>query len=621
MRVEFQTIQIQNFHSYGAMQEVDFQQFKSTVVLIDGIDKDTEGSKIGSGKSSLIAAITFALFGETVSNIKANEIVNYIKGKDALVILTFKINNILYKIERGRKPKILNIYRQVVQADSETDEWENISKSDDRDNKNLIQSIIKMNFETFLQTSLFSVASEHNKPFLNMTPTNQKKLLENIFNFDDFNVMIAEIKDRIKEEQRRYTGLEASIREVNTSNNQIETQLERLELSSEKFETNRVEQLTDITDSIAFYDKIDIVDETEKFEFLGELKDHKRDINDSLGELKTELKEVETSISSTEREIEILLEKYQAEENNNTSLKANVCPTCSQNWFDQEAINMSDKRLEKYGKEILAYEESIKHHESSIGKIKKNIKEKRDILTEVREAMESIECSIEKKELDNIEIIITNLKKEYETIKNQDNHYVDEISANKTLIREIDMSELDESAAFIANIKAFVKLSEDPKVRGRFLRKFIKQSNEILKEFKQLIPDYNIHLRFNADFTIRVMKMGKEVSSGSLSNGEKRIGNIMIMMALMKVFKLKNNVEFNAFFMDEVLDSGINGTLLESVYLFIKNVAKEEKMRVYLISHREEIKEKTKEVIMVTKARGISTIEINPHLNAEAEAE
>lgn len=614
MRVEFQTLKIQNFHSYGSMQEVDFNQFKSTVVLIDGIDKDTEGSKIGSGKSSLIAAITFALFGETVSNIKANEIVNYIKGKDALVILTFKINGRLYKIERGRKPKILNIFKQTSELDLVDIEWENISKADDRDNKNLIQTIIKMNFETFLQTSLFSVASEHNKPFLNMTPTNQKKLLENIFNFDNFNIMIQEVKDRVKEEQVRYAGLETSISEIMLSNTQIEQQIERLSISSEKFEVSRIEQLEDIKTNIAFYNKISIEDETEKFDFISELKDHKRIINEDLSELKASLKEVETDISTSEREIDILSEKYQSEETNNISLKDNICPTCTQDWFDQDAINLSDKRLLKYGKETLSYEKNIELHNKSMTSIKKNIKLKREVLAEVREAMNSIECSIDKKELDNLEIITKNLEKEYNTIKSQENHYIDEIEANKTLIRDIEMSELDDSSAFISNIKAFVKLSEDPKVRGRFLRKFIKQSNDILKEFKQLIPDYNIHLRFNADFTIRVMKMGKEVSSGSLSNGEKRIGNIMIMMALMKVFKLKNNVEFNAFFMDEVLDSGINGTLLESVYLFIKNVAKEEKMRVYLISHREEIKEKVKEVIMVTKSRGISTIEVNPHL-------
>jgi ABC-type branched-subunit amino acid transport system ATPase component len=91
----------------------------------------------------------------------------------------------------------------------------------------------------------------------------------------------------------------------------------------------------------------------------------------------------------------------------------------------------------------------------------------------------------------------------------------------------------------------------------------------------------------------------------------------MIMMALMKVFKIKNNVEFSAMFMDEVLDSGINGALLESVYTFIKNVAKQEKMRVYLISHRDEIKEKTKEHILVTKSRGISTLAVNSLKNKE----
>ena len=89
MRIKFDKLRIQNFYSYGDMQEVDFNVFSSTVVLIDGVDKDTEGSKIGSGKSSLMAALTYAIFGETVSNVKANEIVNYIKGKDALVELEF----------------------------------------------------------------------------------------------------------------------------------------------------------------------------------------------------------------------------------------------------------------------------------------------------------------------------------------------------------------------------------------------------------------------------------------------------------------------------------------------------------------------------------------------------
>lgn len=613
MRIKFDTLRIQNFYSYGEKQEIDFKNFSSTVVLIDGVDKDTEGSKIGSGKSSLMAALTYAIFGETVSNVKANEIVNYIKGKDALVELEFFVEKTKYKIERGRKPKVLNIFKQI-QDIKETNGlgWQNISKADDRDNDEELKKLFRMNFETFLQTSFFSVASEHNKPFLNMVPSSQKKVLENIFNFDIHNMQISDVKDRMRDEQVKLVDLESSAKEIKYANEQIQEQIERLKVSYEKFENRRQKEIESLQEKIAFYKTINIDEEKEKYDFSSELKEHKITINESIAELKSSQKDVKATIAAESRELEILIEKYEKEQKKNKSLKGNVCPTCNQEWEDQNAIDQSDERIKRYEQEMHKYEKSIKQYEKTASQIKKSLDEKRELLIEIKEAMDEIELSVEKKELDNIDIVVSGLNKELEQITHQENHYSAEIEANKLMLREIDMSFIDKIAANINDYKTYVKISEDPKNRGKFLRRYIKQSNDILREFKKLIPDYNIHLQFNPDFTIRVMKLGKEVNPGSLSNGEKRIGNIMIMMALMKVFKLKNNVEFDAMFMDEVLDSGINGTLLESVYTFIKNVAKQEKMKVYLISHREEIKEKVKEVIMVTKSRGISTIAINP---------
>lgn len=613
MKIKFDTLRIQNFYSYGEKQEIDFKNFSSTVVLIDGVDKDTEGSKIGSGKSSLMAALTYAIFGETVSNVKANEIVNYIKGKDALVELEFFVEKTKYKIERGRKPKVLNIFKQI-QDIKETNGlgWQNISKADDRDNDEELKKLFRMNFETFLQTSFFSVASEHNKPFLNMVPSSQKKVLENIFNFDIHNMQISDVKDRMRDEQVKLADLESSAKEIKYANEQIHEQIERLKVSYEKFENRRQKEIESLQEKIAFYKTINIDEEKEKYDFSSELKEHKITINEAIAELKSSQKDVKATIAAESRELEILIEKYEKEQKKNKSLKGNVCPTCNQEWEDQNAINLSDERIKRYEQEMHKYEKSIKQYEKTASQIKKSLDEKRELLIEIKEAMDEIELSVEKKELDNIDIVVSGLNKELEQISNQENHYSAEIEANKLMLREIDMSFIDNIAANINDYKTYVKISEDPKNRGKFLRRYIKQSNDILREFKKLIPDYNIHLQFNPDFTIRVMKLGKEVNPGSLSNGEKRIGNIMIMMALMKVFKLKNNVEFDAMFMDEVLDSGINGTLLESVYTFIKNVAKQEKMKVYLISHREEIKEKVKEVIMVTKSRGISTIAINP---------
>ena len=322
------------------MQEIDFSQFKSTVVLIDGIDKDAEGSKIGTGKSSIFAALTFVLYGETVSNMKANEIVNYIKGKEALVELEIDIESKQYKIERGRKPNILNIYRL-------DNEWINISRSDINDNELMIKNLLKMNFETFLQTTLFSVASEYNKPFLNMTVGNQKKVLENIFNFDGVNQMVSNIKDKIRDEQVKLAEIETTVKEVTNANNRIKNQITRLIESSEKFEEQRHKKIKDLKKSIKFYTAIDIDTEKEKLSFIEEINSHKTVLLNDMNALKIDQNEIKTEIDKINRELEILDEKLNRENEKNESLKSNRCPTCHQEWFDNHAIEISDKKTKK----------------------------------------------------------------------------------------------------------------------------------------------------------------------------------------------------------------------------------------------------------------------------------
>jgi DNA repair exonuclease SbcCD ATPase subunit len=605
MKIRFKEIEIQNFYSYGPVQKVNLQQFKSKLVLIDGIDKDTEGSKIGSGKSSFIAAITFALFGEVVNNIKANEIVNYIKGKNALVTITFSVDNKIYKIERGRKPNILNLFEQT-----DKNEWNNISKSDMRETDKLIQDIIKINFETFMQTTFFSVASENNKPFLHMTPTNQKKVLENIFSFEVFNKMQQVIKDDLRDKQVQKAELASIIKEVKFSNEQIEKQIVRLTEKSKNFEIEKKNKLEKILKQIDFYKNLNIDKEREKLKILEELKTHKQNTNDKIYELKLELRDIKSKISNVKQEMNYLLKEFNNIENEYNSLSKNICPTCGQEWIDEIYLNKLKSDMKNVGEQLIKFEDSLHEFDKTKNIIQETINEKKSFLEEIENAIDKLTLKVSKKEIDNIEVILDNLNSEYKQVKEQKNHYIDEIEANKKLIRNYDEKQLDAIDEWITNVKLFLKLSEDQKIRGKFLRKFIKQLNEILRGFKKLIPDYNIHIQFNPDFTIRIMKLGKKVSAGSLSNGEKRIGNIMIMIALMKIFKIKNNVEFDTMFMDEVLDSGINGSLLTSVFKFIENVAKEENLRIFLISHREEIKEKAKEVIFVTKSRGISTIEI-----------
>jgi len=604
MKIKLKKISIQNFYSYGDKQTLDFDIFNDSVVLVDGIDEDTEGSKIGSGKSSFFAAITFALFGETVSNIKVNEIVNYIKGKNALVILEFEAGNEQIRIERGRRPNILSLFK------FEDNHWVDYSKSDMKDTDNIISNIIKMTFETFLQTTLFSVASEHNKPFLNMTPSNQKKVLENIFNFDIFNNVILEMKMDIKEKQQKHDNLLTQLNERKFANDRIETQINRLKKESTDFNYNKQVEIDLLKIKIQKYKKIDIDKEKEKLNFVIELKDHKNNLTDKISSLKNE-KTILTK--DLHKHQELKSQTHQQIKNLKNDLKKideQLCPTCEQTWNDETYHIQVIKDLKNKKIEVENTTLKIVEFDDMIKLVNNKIKKQRNLIDEIREIIDKIQIKLTNKEVENIDIILANLEDELKKAKNMKNHFLQEIDENEKMLQEMDYSEIDMYVDWINQIKDFIKLSEDTTMRGRFLRKFIKQSNEILREYKRMIPDYNIHLQFNPDFTIRIMKLGKSVSPGTLSNGEKRIGNIMIMMTLMKVFKLKNNIDINIIFMDEVLDSGINGTLLENIFQFIKKMVKKENQKVFLISHRDEIKEKIQEKIVIRKRRGISRIDI-----------
>jgi len=606
MKVKFLKLSLQNFYSYGEKQTIDFTQFNSPVVLIDGIDLDTEGSKIGSGKSTIFAGITYALFGETVSNIKANEIVNYIKGKKALVELEFKIKNQIYKIERGRKPKVLKLLKM------EKGEWVDLSKSEDKETDKFIQKLIKINFETFLQTTLFSVSSEANKPFLNLTPSNQKKVLENIFNFEAYKMMIDRMKEIKREYEKEYEVLEKQIETMEYSNQKIENQIKRLEEAVENFDIEKENKIKKLKSEIERFEKeINEVNiNEEKIQIITELENIKSELKNEKNDLKYELLNIEKELNEILVGKEKIEEKIKKLTKEKIALENSTCPVCGQEWKDDEYYSIVVSKIEKLNNKLSKYDEVIEDIKKIYKKIKKK-KEKKE--KEYKEIQEEIDKILNNKSISYYEKLLTLIeinKEKLKEVEESENYYIEELENTKKMLVEIDYTELNNIDEKLKKIKAFISLADDPKMRGKFLRRFIKQLNNILRQFKKLISDYNVHIQFNPDFTIRLMRFGKEISAGSLSNGEKRIGNIMIMMALMKIFKMKNNVEFDAMFLDEVLDSGINGTLLESVFKFIKNIAKEENMRIFLISHREEIKEKISEIIFVEKSRGISRIKI-----------
>ena len=622
-KIDFIKIEIQNFYSFGDKQELDLTKLtiNNDIILIDGIDLDTEGSKIGSGKSSFFAAFTFALFGETVSNIKVNEVVNYIKGKKALVKLYFKIkkDNIekMYCIERGRKPSILNVYKKLDESDfNNLETWENLSLANNKDSDYLIEQIIGINFQTFQQLAFFSIANDNNKPYLNLSPANQKKVLEYIFSFDKYEDLKNKIKEDIKSKQEVLAKLDGILSEKKNILMQIEYDEERIRIKSTDYEKDIKERKEYIINKLNELQKIDIEKEKSKLNTLVEFKEYKHKIEQKINNTNNiinTLKNENIHLNNKIKELDSYIKKEYTKIND---LKENKCPVCKRE-YDESKVLLENLKQELISKLDLVdkHKEEIKANTENIKKEQKNNNKLNEMLKEIDKALNKTQLKISEKELLNIDIVIENLNKELDSINNSKNPYKEEleiiIDKKNKIQKEIKEFESNNKVKDeIQVLKLFLKVFDDQKVRGKFLKSFIKQLNEILKEYKSLIPDYNIHYRFNPDFSIRIMKLGKEVTSGSLSNGEKRIGNILIMFSLMKLFKLKNNTTFNYIFLDEVLDNGINGSLLENVFEFIVNISKKEKFNILLISHRDEIKEKIQKQILIEKRHGISKIKL-----------
>ena len=230
-------------------------------------------------------------------------------------------------------------------------------------------------------------------------------------------MQISDVKDRMRDEQVKLADLESSAKEIKYANEQIQEQIERLKVSYEKFENRRQKEIESLQEKIAFYKTINIDEEKEKYDFSSELKEHKITINEAIAELKSSQKDVKATIAAESRELEILIEKYEKEQKKNKSLKGNVCPTCNQEWEDQNAIDQSDERIKRYEQEMHKYEKSIKQYEKTASQIKKSLDEKRELLIEIKEAMDDIELSVEKKELDNIDI--EKFKEKIGTIDNE----------------------------------------------------------------------------------------------------------------------------------------------------------------------------------------------------------
>jgi len=237
--IQIKNLTVRNFMSVGnATQGIDFDRSDLTLVLGENLDLGGDGSRNGTGKTTIINALSYALYGNALSNIRKDNLVNKTNGKNMLVSLDFSVNGKQYKIERGRKPNVLKFF-----VNDEEQSAEDNAQGDSRETQDAIERTLGLSHDMFKHILALNTYTE---PFLSLKANDQRTIIEQLLGI----TMLSERADRIKEINKEtkdaITQEEFRIRAVQEANKRIEEQIESLKRRQGLWVTKHEEETTKI---------------------------------------------------------------------------------------------------------------------------------------------------------------------------------------------------------------------------------------------------------------------------------------------------------------------------------------------------------------------------------------
>ena len=235
----------------NATQGIDFDRRDLTLVLGDNLDMGGDGSRNGTGKTTIINALSYALYGNALSNIRKDNLVNKTNGKNMLVTIDFEVNGIDYKIERGRKPNVLKFYVGDIEQESKDDN----SQGDSRETQQEIERLLGMSHDMFKHIVALNTYTE---PFLALKANDQRLMIEQLLGI----TLLSEKADRLKEAGKATKDAivqeEFRIKAVTDANKRIQEQIENLKRRQTAWKTKHEADITQMATALGELLQIDI---------------------------------------------------------------------------------------------------------------------------------------------------------------------------------------------------------------------------------------------------------------------------------------------------------------------------------------------------------------------------
>jgi len=584
MSIKLKELTVKNFMSVGAQtQAVNFAQENLTLVLGENLDQggDDSGSRNGTGKTTIVNALSFALFGNALTNIKKDNLVNKTNNKNMLVTLAFEKDNTEYRIERGRKPNVLKFYvNNQEQAAEETDD----AQGDMRETQKDVDDLLGMSHDMFKHIVALNTYTE---PFLSMRANDQRVIIEQLLGITLLSEKAEALKELVRQTKDAITQESANIEAAKRANENIQKSIDSLLTRQSAWNNQHNGELEKIGKAIVELESVDIETELTKH---AELKAYEEQAA-KIKSLNKEKATLESAISQAERSVK----KYTAELE---KLKDKKCHACEQELHDHKHEEMTSDATKHL-------EEAIKYHskvESDLEKIIKEIAVIGEINGRPKTYYDSLEQAL--KHQNNLKTLESQLMtKSVETDPYQEQ--IDELT--DTAMQEITWDTVNELNILKDHQEFLLKLltNKDSFIRKKIIDQNLAYLNNRLTYYldKMGLPH---SVLFQNDLTVLITQLGQDLDFDNLSRGERNRLILGLSWAFRDVWEsLYQGV--NLLFVDELIDNGLDAAGVEGALAVLKKMARERKKNIFLISHKDELIGRVNNVLKVIKENGYTS--------------
>jgi len=607
MKLEFGRIEIRNFLSFKD-EIFDFSNHHG-MNLICGRNNDLPSSKNGVGKSALMQTILFALFGQTLNNIKNENIPNRFVSADekTVVKLWFKVDGVQYIVESGLLAnKGRNQYCHLYKYDEQGNEIE-LTKSGMRETRRLIEKeILKCDLSIFLRTIILTSDQTYN--FFKLRTHEKKEFIEHIFDLSIFGEMHKLIhKDSLALDKEIY----AIQRELLTLNNTYCDYEKRYNeyFDSKKAECKRMaDEIKELLNKLKEYEDDD-PSVKKKAQTLNECKDKCSTI---INQYKKAMMSCKKKMQLLDREehrlISIMSEKKVILEKHSTVLNK-LCEKCAPIFDEHYSVSDAKKRIEQIEVKCTAIKDATEKLNRQREEIEKQINDYADAMTKIVEKNSDIESSINdrKASKDRTKYKIKMLKDNFDAKKNELNPY-DILLQNAKVSLEAAQKELNEKAERIKYVKfAELVVSQDT-IRKFIIKDLINLLNSQIKIYLNKIGA-NFTCEFDETMSYRFITENGEAEYDNFSSGEKMRLSIATSFAFRDFMATRSNIISNILILDEYIDSNLDEAAINELIKILREFIVRYNQSVYIVSHRKEINNDIfNNIIIIEKTNGISQV-------------